>query len=107
MKDERLSIGKVCKLVGLPQSVLRFWETEFEQLNPHRTPGGTRKYSRNDINVIMSIKDLLYRQKYNISGAKVKLKSGKQPATAKVNYQIELNEIIAELERIIADLKTI
>jgi len=56
---KKLSIGKVSKIVNLPQSVLRYWETVFEQLNPEKSEGGTRRYTQKDVDNILNIKNLL------------------------------------------------
>jgi DNA-binding transcriptional MerR regulator len=99
----KYSIGQTSKIVGLRQSVLRFWESEFEQLAPEKTAGGTRKYSDEDINLIFKIKDLLYNQKFTIDGAKKQLELLK---TAN-KKEITLNELIAiinELESILKEL---
>jgi len=60
---KKLSIGKVSKIVNLPQSVLRYWETVFEQLNPEKSEGGTRRYTQKDVDNILNIKNLLYKKK--------------------------------------------
>jgi DNA-binding transcriptional MerR regulator len=66
---KKLSIGKVSKIVDLPQSVLRYWETVFEHFNPEKSEGGTRRYSQEDVDAILEIKNLLYKKKYTIAGA--------------------------------------
>lgn len=63
-------IGEVSSVVGVPASVLRFWESEFHQLRPRRTSSGQRLYRKKDIELIIQIKDLLYNKKYTIPGAK-------------------------------------
>ncbi|MCK5485789.1 MAG: MerR family transcriptional regulator, partial [Desulfobacterales bacterium] len=63
-------IGEVSKIVGLPTYVLRFWETEFSKIRPKRTSSGQRLYTRNDIELILKIKNLLYEKKFTIQGAR-------------------------------------
>lgn len=63
-------IGEVSAAVGVPASVLRFWESEFHQIRPKRTSSGQRLYRKKDIELIVKIKDLLYNKKYTIPGAK-------------------------------------
>ena len=67
-------IGEVSSLADLPTYVLRFWETEFSQIKPKRTPSGQRIYTKSDVTIILKIKYLLYNQKYTIPGAKQHLK---------------------------------
>lgn len=64
------SISEVSKITEVEQYVLRFWETEFEQLKPQKNRAGNRIYTNKDIELIMFIKTLLREQKYTIEGAK-------------------------------------
>ena len=71
------SISEVSRLTGLEAHVLRFWETQFPQLKPDKTPGNVRRYRQEDIELIQRIKFLLYTEEYTIPGARKKLKGGK------------------------------
>ncbi|MFQ6611528.1 MAG: MerR family transcriptional regulator [Fidelibacterota bacterium] len=80
MKSERrtikklyYSIGEVSKITGLKQYVLRYWETEFRQLNPSKNKAGNRTYRQKDIDLILQIKDLLYQRRFTIEGARAQL----------------------------------
>lgn len=64
------SIGEVSKVTGLKQYVLRYWETEFNHLNPQKNRAGNRIYKDEDIQLISLIKYLLYEKKYTIQGAR-------------------------------------
>ncbi len=64
------SISEVSKITGLEQYVLRYWETEFDQLKPAKNRAGNRIYTNKDIKLIMHIKKLLRDEKYTIEGAK-------------------------------------
>jgi len=63
-------IGEVSRLCHLPAYVLRFWETEFPQLHPVKGSTGQRNYRRRDVETVVRIKDLLYRQGFTIPGAR-------------------------------------
>jgi DNA-binding transcriptional MerR regulator len=67
------SIGEVCDLTGLKPHVLRYWETQFEVLNPTKNRAGNRVYRGNDIEMVLLVKHLLYEQKYTIEGANKRL----------------------------------
>ena len=69
------SIGEVSKMVNLKSYVLRYWETEFKQLAPLKNRAGNRTYRQKDIDLIIKIKDLLYKKKYTIEGARSLLSS--------------------------------
>ncbi|BDQ01904.1 MAG: MerR family transcriptional regulator [Ignavibacterium sp.] len=64
------SISEVSKLTGIEQYILRYWETEFEQLRPQKNRAGNRIYTNKDIQLILYIKNLLRERKYTIEGAK-------------------------------------
>ncbi len=64
------SISEVSKITNIEQYVLRYWETEFEQLRPQKNRAGNRIYTNKDIQLILHIKTLLRERKYTIEGAK-------------------------------------
>lgn len=70
LKKLYYSISEVSKLTGLEQYILRYWETEFEQLKPGKNRAGNRIYTNKDIKLILQIKRLLREEKYTIEGAK-------------------------------------
>ncbi len=67
------SIGEVCDLSGLKPHVLRYWETQFDVLNPTKNRAGNRVYRSRDVEVVLLVKKLLYEEKYTIEGANQKL----------------------------------
>jgi DNA-binding transcriptional MerR regulator len=92
-------IGEVGTISGLPTYVLRFWETEFPKINPKRTSSGQRLYRRNDVELILDIKHLLYDKKFTIPGAKKHLGAKTRGKTKKPFTEV-INEIRQELEEI-------
>src|SRR5512145_1064623 len=69
------SISEVSKITDIEQYVLRYWETEFEQLKPAKNRAGNRIYTNKDIQLILFIKKLLREERYTIEGAKQVLKT--------------------------------
>lgn len=69
------SISEVSKITDLEQYVLRYWESEFEELKPSKNRAGNRIYTNRDIRLILYIKKLLRDERYTIEGAKQVLKS--------------------------------
>lgn len=63
-------IGEVSQLVGVDPHVLRYWESEFVEVNPPKGKGRQRMYRREDVLTLIRIKDLLYAQGYTIDGAR-------------------------------------
>lgn len=64
------SISEVSKITDLEQYVLRYWESEFENLQPAKNRAGNRIYTNKDIKLILYIKKLLRDERYTIEGAK-------------------------------------
>ena len=69
------SISEVSKITDLEQYVLRYWESEFEQLKPAKNRAGNRIYTNRDTKLILYIKKLLRDERYTIEGAKQVLKA--------------------------------
>ncbi|MGE3771169.1 MAG: MerR family transcriptional regulator [Bdellovibrionales bacterium] len=74
------TISEAADELGVPQHVLRFWETKFSQIRPMKRSGGRRFYRPEDIHVLHTIKGLLYDQGYTIKGVQrlLKLRRGLQ-----------------------------
>ncbi len=66
-------IGEAARMLQLKSYVLRFWETEFPQLNPERTEKGQRLYSEEDLALLRSIRHLLHERGLTIDGARKEL----------------------------------
>ena len=71
------SISEVSKITDLEQYVLRYWESEFDELKPAKNRAGNRIYTNRDIKLILHIKKLLRDERYTIEGAKQVLKTFK------------------------------
>ena len=67
---EFFSIKEVSSLADIEPYTLRYWESEFKLLRPARRVSGHRKYTKNDIMLVLQIKELLYTKKFTIGGAK-------------------------------------
>jgi DNA-binding transcriptional MerR regulator len=68
------TISEVADDLDLPQHVLRFWETRFQQIKPMKRGGGRRYYRPDDIDLLRGIRHLLYGEGYTIRGAQRILK---------------------------------
>jgi len=69
------SIKEVSEITKLKPYVLRYWESEFPSLKPTKNKAGNRTYKKQDIEVILDIKKLLYDKKFTIKGAVEELKN--------------------------------
>ena len=72
--DAFRTISEVADDLDLPQHVLRFWETRFQQIKPMKRGGGRRYYRPEDIDLLRGIRHLLYGEGYTIRGAQRILK---------------------------------
>ena len=75
-EKETFRIGEVCRLTDTKAFVLRYWETEFPMLQPLKTPKGHRLYRRQDIEMVLEIKRLLFDEGFTIAGARKHLREG-------------------------------
>jgi len=99
------SIAEVSEETQLKPYVLRFWEKEFPMLHPKKNRAGKRIYQRKDIDVLLRIKHLLYKEGYTIDGARTRLRAEiggdvEPPESVKINHELGL--IRRELEAIAA-----
>ena len=67
-------IGEVAALLGVEPHVLRYWETQFSQIKPHKARSGHRLYRRREVETLLVIKDLLHVQRFTIAGARQALR---------------------------------
>ena len=72
--DAFRTISEVAEELGLPQHVLRFWETRFSQIKPMKRAGGRRYYRPDDFVLLQGVRHLLYDQGYTIKGVQKLLK---------------------------------
>jgi DNA-binding transcriptional MerR regulator len=94
-------IGEVARLIGVKTYVLRYWETEFEALNPKKSRNNQRVYEKKDVVMVMMIKKLLYEDRFSIEGAKTalrKLKKDTRKAT-------EIRQLGSHLEQVTDQLR--
>ena len=76
--DAFRTISEVAEDLDLPQHVLRFWETRFNQIKPMKRGGGRRYYRPQDVELIKGIRHMLYDQGYTIKGVQKLLRDGGQ-----------------------------
>lgn len=70
------TISEVASDLEVPQHVLRFWETKFSQVRPMKRGGGRRYYRPEDVDLLRTIRALLYDDGYTIKGVQKLLREG-------------------------------
>ncbi len=100
-------IGEVAELAAVEPYVLRYWETEFSGIRPEKTRTGQRRYRRRDVELVLTIKQLLHDEGYRIDGAKKRLKelsaSPAEAAPATRALVDGVREILAEIDQLLDD----
>lgn len=91
------SIKEVSKELELPESMLRYWEQEFPQLKPKKGARGVRHYTREDIDLLHTIKDLVKVRGLKIAAARDLLTKNKQG-------DLQVLEAVQRLRRVKAEL---
>lgn len=87
------TIGEVSEHLGVNPSTVRFWERQFDFVNPKKNAQGTRRFSLEEVRKLETIYFLLKEQGYTIEGAKQKMKEQRYSLLSNV-------EIIHKLEAI-------
>lgn len=83
---EYFRIGEVSRIVGVEPYVIRYWESEFKSVRPIRTSADQRLYRKKDVQELLLIKNLLYTEKFTISGARKQLlKMRGEPPSSSAN----------------------
>lgn len=95
---KRYKIGQAAKTIGVKTHTLRFWEDEFDEIEPIRTESGQRLYTEENMVVLHEIKRLLYDEGLTIDGAKKKLNAREHSGLLQEVYD-DLLEIKQLLKR--------
>jgi DNA-binding transcriptional MerR regulator len=66
--DAFRTISEVADEIDVPQHVLRFWESRFQQIRPMKRGGGRRYYRPDDVDLLRGVRHLLYGEGYTIRG---------------------------------------
>ena len=104
------TISEVSEQLDVPSHVLRFWETKFTQLKPMKRSGGRRYYTRADLELLTTIRDLLYRDGFTIKGAQKALKEKRSaqdtpaPAASMPKAVRQASETMSNRGQLLSDL---
>jgi len=93
-------MGEIATAFGVNQSLIRFWDKEFDILKPKKNAKGNRMFTPEDVKNLQLIYHLVKERGFTLEGAKVHLKEGQQKTLDKF-------EIIRKLESIKTQLTNI
>ncbi|WP_046756174.1 MerR family transcriptional regulator [Kordia jejudonensis] len=94
------SIGEVAKAFDVNASLIRFWEKEFDVIQPKKNAKGNRKFTQQDIKNLELIYHLVKERGFTLDGAKVHLKEEKKKTLSNFEIIRKLQQIRAELVKI-------
>ena len=98
------SIKEVAEILDVTTSALRVWEKNFDEVHPRRTSTGIRIYTKEDIDTIAKIRDLLKQRGMTINGAKQMMKNNPDQVHRSHELVTHLRNIRDELQSLIDNL---
>lgn len=87
------SIGEVAKMFDVNASLIRFWEKEFEVIDPKKNKKGNRLFTQKDVDNFYIIYNLVKERGYTLDGAKQKIKGDKKGAETNAEMIKSLNQV--------------
>ncbi len=104
-KEKRYySIGEVASMFSVSKSLIRYWETEFQYLKPHKNAKGERRFTQANLDQLSIIYHLVKERGFTLDGAKKEIEMDKEKLGRKVYYLKKLKELKKTLKEIRDDL---
>ncbi|AMA49726.1 MULTISPECIES: MerR family transcriptional regulator [Flavobacterium] len=91
------TMGEVATAFGVNQSLIRFWDKEFDVLRPKKNAKGNRLFTPEDIKNLELIYHLVKERGFTLEGAKIHLKEGQKTALDKLAIIHKLESIKQQL----------
>lgn len=88
-------IGEVAKYADVAPHVIRYWESEFDRIRPKRANSRQRLFRKEDVLLILKIKELLHNQGFTIAGAKKHLLGGESLPAKELGQEIQVKPSVA------------
>src|SRR3954469_22017148 len=95
------SIGEVAEMFNVAPSLIRFWESEFELIQPKKNRKGNRQFTREDIDSVRTIYHLVKEKGFTLQGAKEMLKND----TQSVKNKMEMIESLRGVRKFLIELR--
>ena len=97
------SIGEIAEMFSVSKSLIRFWETEFDLLKPHKNSKGDRRFTQQNIDQFRTIYHLVKERGFTLEGAKREIKSNKDYLTKKLSAINTLTKVRGALAKMIQE----
>ncbi len=94
------TIKEVAAHFDVNESLLRFWESEFKEIKPRKTPGGVRQYTQEDIEIIGLVYSLVKEKGMTLEGARQTMKTKKDEEMRRLEVIRKLENIKNELNEL-------
>ena len=92
------SIGEISEMFNVSKSLIRFWESEFDLLRPHKNSKGDRRFTKQNIQQFQLIYHLVKEKGFTLDGAKREIKENKDKLIKKQKTVASLKKIKGFLE---------
>jgi DNA-binding transcriptional MerR regulator len=99
------SIGEVAEMFNVAPSLIRFWESEFELIQPKKNRKGNRQFTKEDIENVRTIYHLVKEKGFTLQGAKEMLRNDSQAVKDKMEMISSLKKVRAFLNEVREKLK--
>lgn len=94
------SIKEVAQMIGVSESLLRYWETEFPHLRPKTTAGKVRQYTQKDIDQIKVIYNLVKVRGFKLAAARRMIQENRSGADKSALVLEKLTAVRDELKEL-------
>ena len=95
------TISEVAKIFGVATSLIRFWQSEFDIINPQKNKNGMRQFTKDDIENLRIVYHLVKEKGHTLQGAKEIIKNNKK----KANDNLEAIESLKKVKEFLVALK--
>jgi DNA-binding transcriptional MerR regulator len=95
------SIGEVSEMFSVAPSLIRFWESEFEIIQPKKNRKGNRQFTKEDIDSVRTIYHLVKEKGFTLQGAKEMLKND----TQSVKDKMEMLDSLRQVRRFLIEVR--
>ena len=95
------SIGEVAEMFNVAPSLIRFWESEFELIQPKKNRKGNRQFTREDIENVRTIYHLVKQKGFTLQGAKEMLRNDTQA----VRDKMEMFESLKKIRQFLVEVR--
>jgi DNA-binding transcriptional MerR regulator len=101
--QDQFKLNEVCKLANVQPYMLRFWGTEFPQLEAGKSTTGQRLYSREQVDLILEIRRLLFDEGLTIAGARKKVAAMEEGGEVEPPAELEVELAPDDADRDVSD----